>query len=298
MSPPPYRSSFAFSCFRVFAIPFLACSSIVAALDSAYSCAAELDYPVSIAVGASGVVYVADRNLPGVWRLEGERLSVLFQGSKKLRTPLAAVRCVALDSDGKLLAGDSSTRDVYRFDAAGQPRALTATADGLGQIGIPMDIAVNAEGDLLVSDLEGNRVLTIPKEGGRARVFAEVPAPRGLFYDRQRRLWVISGRRLLRLDAPAEPQVVVDDGVFQYPHTVVVRPDGKAYVCDGYARAIWEVVAGRKPRKWVSGPPLDNPVGLALAHDRLLVADSRARAVFEIDLQGKLRRREARPGNP
>ena len=109
------RPRFRFVCFL---LGVLACWSVRAG-------AAELDYPLSIAVTNSGVIYLADRNLPGVWKLEGEKLTLFFEGSRKFRTPLNAIRCLAIDQEGKLLAGDSSTRDVYRFDDAGKPVGLT-----------------------------------------------------------------------------------------------------------------------------------------------------------------------------
>lgn len=258
-------------------------------------CAAEITYPLSIAADESGTLFLADRNLPGVWRLEGDRLSLAFQGSKKIRTPLCAIRCVAVDGENRLLAGDSSTRDVYRFDESGEPRPLTDQGKGLGLVRIPMDIVVDAEGDLLISDLETHRIVKVPSEGGRVDEFASIRAPRGLFYDSQNRLWVISGRKLVRVSADGEAETVVDDGVFGYPHTVVVSGDGVAYVCDSYAKAVWRVTPGGKPEKWVSGEPLVHPVGLDLYGDKLFVADPRARAVFEIDADGNLKQRAAKP---
>ena len=255
-----------------------------------------LDYPLSIAVHRSGTIYLADRNVPGVWRLEGDRLSLFFRGSKKFRTPLGAIRCVALDREGKLLAGDSATSDVYRFDETGTPRALTAQGKPYGQIGIPIGIAVDADGNLLVSDLETHRIVKVSKEGGQVQPFAAVPAPRGLFYDSHKQLWVISGRRLVLVSAAGEQKTVVDDGVFLFPHTVVAAEDGTAYVCDGYAKAVWKIPPGGKPERWVSGSPLDNPVGMDLQQGKLFVVDPRARAVLEIDGKGSLTRRNTASG--
>ena len=73
----------------------------------------------------------------------------------------------------------------------------------------------------------------------------------------------------------------MDDGVFQFPHTVVVKPDGVAYVCDGYAKAIWRVAPGQQPEKWTSGAPLVSPVGMELHGDTLLVADPHAKAILK-----------------
>jgi sugar lactone lactonase YvrE len=261
-------------------------------LDSATG--EELEYPISVAVHESGSVYLADRNLPGVWKLDGDQLSLLFKGSKKFRTPLNAVRCVAIDASGKLLAGDSATRDIYRLADDGTPKPLTDQGEGYGMVGNPMGIAVDDEGNLLVSDLEVHRILKIPKEGGKAEEFASIQAPRGLFYDSNKQLWVISGRKLLRLNEDGNQETVVDTGVFEFPHSVVVLDDGTAYVSDGYADTIWKVAPGQKPEKWVTGEPLVNPVGLAARGKNLLVVDPAAKAVFEIDQSGKLTKRDAK----
>lgn len=274
--------------------PWLGLMALLLCVSAAEAEAEELDYPLSIAVDQSGGLFLADRNLPGVWRLEGDRLSLVFRGAKKFRTPLTAIRCVAVDREGKLLAGDSSTQEVYWFDEAGKPQPLTGQGQTLGRIGIPMDIVVDHEGNLLVSDLELHRIVKVPREGGAVEQFASVAAPRGLFYDAQRRLWVISGRKLLRFSAAGEKETIVDNGVFEFPHTVAVAADGVAYVCDGYAKAIWKVVPGGKPEKWVVGGPFVNPVGIDIWQGRLLVVDPRAKAVFEIDADGNLTRRDAK----
>ena len=45
-------------------------------------------YPIGVAVAPNSEVYVADRKLPGVWKIAGGKPSVFFQASKKFRTPL------------------------------------------------------------------------------------------------------------------------------------------------------------------------------------------------------------------
>jgi sugar lactone lactonase YvrE len=250
----------------------------------------ELQYPVSIAVRDSEVIFVADRNLPGVWKWQAGQLQVHFQGSQQFRTPLNAIRCVAVDGDGTLFAGDSATREVYRFDANGKPTPLTASGKPLGQIGIPMDIVIDAEGNLIVSDLEIHRLVKVPKNGGNVEEIATITAPRGLFYDAKQRLWVIANRKLVRISADGNQETIVEDGTFEYPHKVVVNESGTAFVCDGYAKTIWKVEPDSQPVKFISGEPLVNPVGMDLLGDKLWVVDPRAKALFEIDSQGKLSR--------
>jgi sugar lactone lactonase YvrE len=245
----------------------------------------ELVYPLSAAVHESGAIYIADRNLPGVWKLEGGQLSVYFQASKKFRTPLNAVRCVRLDKLGNLLAGDSATREVYRFDKAGQPIPLTN-----GGIGIPMDLAVDANGDLYVADLELHRIWKVPQAGGEPTKFLEIRAPRGLFVDQENRLWIVAhgDDQLFRATAAGELETVVKGRPFQFPHNVAVDNEGAAYVTDGYAQTVWKIAPGGKPAPLVQGAPLQNPVGLSWKGNSLLAVDPKAKGLFEVTKDGKL----------
>lgn len=251
--------------------------------------AAQPQYLLGIAVDEAQTVYLADRELPGVWRLADGKLSLLFQGSKKFRTPLNAVRCLAIDGDGHLLAGDSATRDVYRFGDDGQPKPLTK-----GEIGIPSCIAVNKAGDILVGDLETHRLWKVPAAGGQPALLAQVAAPRALCVDREDRLWVVSHGKdqLLRMAADGKPEVVAAGRPFEFPSAVVVDGEGTAYVCDTYAKAVWKVAPGKPPAKWLAGDPLVSPVGLAWRGADLLVADPRAKGVVQIDPAGKASRLE------
>ena len=241
-------------------------------------------YPLSIAVSGSTIM-LADRNVPGVWKLEGTQLSSYFTGSKKFRTPLNAIRCVEFDSDGKLLAGDSSTREVYRFDDEGKPVPLTD-----GGIGIAMDIAVNKAGDLYVSDLEIQRIMKVPKAGGKPEEVTQISGCRGLFVDKEDHLWVVSTteNQLFRIAPDGKSETIVEGRAFEFPHTVVVDDELTAYVCDGYAKTIWKIKRGEKPEAWIKGEPFVNPVGMAIQDDTIYVVDPRALAVFQIDREGKL----------
>jgi streptogramin lyase len=251
-------------------------------------------YPLSVAAAPTGELYVADHHLPGIWRVQDGQLSLFFLGQKTFRTPLNAIRCVAVDGQGRVLAGDSATGDVYRFDDQGQPHSLTGRERPLGPITLPYSIAVDAEGNLLVTDQgEGDqRIAKIPAEGGSVELVAEVSTPRGLCVDNQQRVWVISQRRLLRLLPDGTQETIADTGMFQFPHAVVVRDEGAAYVSDGYARTIWKIEPGQAPTAWVQGEPLKNPVGMTLWNDRLVVADPHARALFTIDWEGNVSRLE------
>ncbi len=269
------------------------CALVVAAgllggvwLGQVVSAEEGMQYPLAAAVGADGVVYVADRDLPGVWKLVDNKWSIHFQGSKKFRTPLNAVRCLAIDPQGKLLAGDSATHEIYRFDDAGQPQPLTK-----GNVGVPMALAVAKDGTIYASDLEIQRIVKIPAEGGEPGEFAELAATRGLALDAEGRLIAVCHGKnaVIRFSVDGkERDVLVEGRPFQFSHHVVLGPKGEAYIADGYAKTIWKVEGKAAPVAFVAGEPLRNPVGLAWQGVELLIVDPHAKAVFRRTADSKL----------
>jgi len=246
---------------------------------------ARMLYPVDVAAAADGTLYVADTHLPGIWKITEGKLSVYYKAAKQFRAPLHAVRCLAIDPQGNLLAGDSATREVYRFSADGKPHALTG-----GKIGTPMGIAVRASGEILVSDLELHTLWKVPAAGGAPTKLCALESPIGICLDNQDRLWVVSRipPLLRRVSADGKKvDTVLPGRPFDFPHDVVVDAKAVAYVTDGYGKAVWRVADGKKPEKLIEGKPLVNPVGITLQNDQIIVSDSRAAAVFKISPDGK-----------
>ena len=273
--------------------------TLIAVVLNGHSHSAEPPHPISIAVTDSQKIFLADRRLPGVWLWTDRQVKIFYRAQRQFNTPLNAVRCVALDRSGRLLVGDSATREIYRFDEQGKPHPLTQGKRSpgdegfvLGRIGMPMDIAVNSSGVLYVSDLEIGRVLKIPASGGEPEVVARIAGCRGLFVDGNDCLWVVSttANQLYRIPPDGPPEIVVHGRPFKLPHTVAVDPAGVAYVCDSYAKAIWRIVAKDPPQLWCQDPALVQPTGIDIAQGTLYVADPGAKTIFEIDSSGRLKR--------
>lgn len=261
---------------------------------AAGACAAEMEYPLAVAAAENGPIYIADRNLPGVWKVADGKLELLFQASKKFRTPLNAVRCLAVDAQGRLYAGDSATREVYRFNAQNQPEPLAKAG-----VGIAMAIAFDKEGNLVVADLEfPGRVVTIPSAGGEPVELAQIQAPRGLAVDGEGRIWVVThgkDRQVVRIAADGTVETVVAGRPFGFPQSIALDGQGNAYIADGYGKAVWKVGANGKPSKLTEGGPLSHPDCVVLQKDRLLVIDPHAKKIdpaakglFSLTLDGQL----------
>lgn len=255
-------------------------------------------YVLDAAVGADGTYFVADRKLPGIWKLKDGTNSALVKAAKQFRTPLNAVRCVTVAADGKLYAGDTATREIYLVSETGEAKPLTN-----GTIGIPMAIAIAGE-TIYANDLELQRIWKFPAAGlpitQQPTEFAVIAGCRGLYVDDKGFIWALSSLKpqLRKYSGDGKFEVVVDDLVFEFPHQVTVTPDGTAYVTDGYAKAIWKIPPGGKPEKWVSGEPFVNPIGIRQQGDKLIICDSRANALFQVGPDKQITKIFGGPPNP
>lgn len=245
---------------------------------------ADLQYPLDVAVSPEGTIYIADRKLPGVWSFRDGKLSKYFEGSKTYRTPLNAVRCVAVGPDGALYAGDSATREVYRFDTERKPVPLTN-----GSIGIPSDILVE-EDQIIVADLELQRIWSFPRTGGEPRELAVIAGVRGLARGDDGTLYCVTTLEdpVRKIEADGQLSVVIKDRPFDLPHHAVFKA-GSLFVPDNYAITIWKapVDGSGPPVPLTKGPPLNRPVGICLEGDHFLIADPHARDIFRVTAEGQ-----------
>ncbi len=272
-----------FSLLRKFGLVLAIAVASVLSFCGAPARAQEMQYPLAVVQTANQVTYVADRNLPGIWKIEGGQASVYFQGSKKFRTPLNAVRCLALDAQGTLYAGDTSTREIYKFDAEGKPQPMTK-----GYIGIPMGIVIDSKGNLFVADLERQCIFQVTA-AGEVSEFVKIQGPRGIAIDKQDRLWVLTntGDSLVRFSPDKTKEVLVAGTPFQFTNQIVVDDAFNAYFCDGYAHAVVMLAPGGQPKNLATGEPLNHPVGITLVGKQIMVADPHAKSIFSLSTEGE-----------
>lgn len=244
---------------------------------------AQIRYPLNLAVDQQGRMSTVDLDLPGVWRIveKGQPTQLFFRGPGQLRQPMNRPRSIAALADGSVVVGDSGSRNVYRIAAA--ETELIGLAEG--GIGIPMCIAVAPdEKTLFVGDAETRMVFRLPMQGGLPQKFAQVNA-RGLSFADDGILWAVT---------PDDAAIVVirPDGAvtkllqgrpFRYPGGIT-HLAGKAFVTDGYGRAIWRVNTSGEAKLWYQGTPLKHPVGIAThGETHFVVADPHQRELFLFD---------------
>ncbi|MBM4004396.1 MAG: hypothetical protein FJ295_14130 [Planctomycetes bacterium] len=258
-------------------------STLIAPIASAN--AVDAIYPIAVACQAEGPIYIADLNLPGILKLEGNELSVHYQASKQFRSPLNRVRCLTLDHQQRVWAGCTAARNLFQVPSSGE---LTPISEEL--IEMPMSVVATEAGDFFVADLELRCIWKV-RPGAKPEKFADVPPPRGIALDKSNRLWVVSqaGDQVIRLSPDGKNRESVVKGTpFTFPHQIAVNSNETAFVTDGYDRTVWKIDLAKDPVKYAQGQPLDNPVGIALRGDNLLVADPRAKSLIQVDSNGMM----------
>ncbi|MFL2869579.1 MAG: hypothetical protein ACJZ8O_02425 [Pirellulaceae bacterium] len=257
-------------------IYFVFFSGVLAAQDNS----AELVYPVAIA-GSDATVYIADRRLPGVLAITDGNVSALYKGSKKVGTPLNAVRCIATTDDGSVLVGDSATRAVYRLDDQGSLSVVTK-----GLIGIPSGIAVLEDGTIIVTDLESGGVWKVSDDGTADR-FADVPGATGVTIQAGNIMVLSRGTNpIVKVSLDGNTLPVVTGRPFGLPLGIATRDDQTLLVADGFEKTIWSVKSDGTFEKVAGGKPFVHPVGISTGGGKTLVVDSRAKSIFEIQSDG------------
>lgn len=257
-----------------------------AALTAPPAGAAQLEYPVDVAVAASGDIFVADLEAAALLRWTGSGYAVVVAGDGLPRTPLFGIRHIAPEPGGGIVASDPATMALYRISEAG---AVERVPDDERFV-TPWGVALGANGGVLVVDRVTQRLRRVHRGG--VEDLAEIAAPRAILPGPDGELHVLTDRNILRMDGDSG-HPLIQSPPFEFPHDFVRAPDGGFFVTDGYARCIWRVSAEGRVSVLARGEPLVSPQGLAVApNGDLLVADAHARSVFRVSLSGEVRNLE------
>lgn len=245
--------------------------------------AAQLRYPIDVAVHEDSI-YVVDRTLPGVQKISPDgQLSVVFEASKKFRTPLNGARSIVVAPDGGLIVGDSATRQLYRL-TGDQPEAILTSKTG---IGVPYAMAYDQQGNLFVADLEPpGRIYRVPVGKTEPEVFAVQPGVRGLTIDAEGNLITVTGlaEALLKFSPMGKRTVILGNRPFRFPNAVVAK-GSDLFVSDSYGKCIWKINSAGEASKFCESG-LTYPGGMTVHGDNLLVTDAKVGKIMSISPDG------------
>ena len=268
--------------------------------------AGQLSQPAGVAVDAQGNLYVADSLNHRVQKYgpDGHYLAAtgnLGAEQGQFSEPWA----VAVDAEGNVYVADTWNHRIQKFDADvnfvtawGQP-ATDLTKPGKFDFFGPRDIAIDANGDLLMTDTGNKRVLKFSPDGEHLATYGrggsgpgEFEEPVGIAVGPGGHIYVADAwnRRIQRFDADftylgeIEVESWGSQGVTDKPY-IAVLPDGRVLATDpangrvlvfdaeGSLLATWELPGGR-------------PVGIALTADgQVYVSDGAASQVRKVPLE-------------
>lgn len=237
-----------------------------------------LKYPLALTARGKDV-FIADLELPGIFKFDGKHLSAFHIGSSRIRGELNRPRCVALHPEGGLLVGDSATNEIYHVKSEGlAPKAITN-----GLAGTPMCLALDSTGEtIFFGDAESRSILKVPTVGGTPELLSEFNA-RGLCFDDQHRLWALGTDKVCTISLSTGRLLpVLESAPFEYPNCIFFWK-GAVLVTDGYKNAIWKVDDTGACSIWFEGAPIRLPVGIIGSDEYgVLLADPKSRSVFSI----------------
>lgn len=246
----------------------------------------QIGYPVAMSADAEGNLFLADRNLPGIWKVTSQGPQVYWKGAKQLRMPGNAPRCIAIAPNGDVFLGDSATREVYRIGSdKAEPLPLTG-----GKVGVPIALQFWKEGMLVIADLELNRLVEVDlsqKEPAKSlREVASISAPRAMTITNEGNLLVLTqGIDLVvgvASDGSVKPWIAgqpLPKSSLPLGIASATSSEGKQVVriADSYQHLIWELQPDAAPKQWISDPALAHPSALVQKGEILWILDPRSK---------------------
>ena len=250
-------------------------------------------YPRALAIAPDGCVFVVDKTA----RIQRFSAAGSFETSWQMpQWEAGKPTGLTADARGRVLVADTHYHRVMVFDRDGKELArFGSNGRELGQFIFPTHVAVDADGDVYVSEYgENDRITRFGPDfkpgfafGGPDAGEASLKRPQSIAFDADGTLWVADachhricrfsreGKMLSTFGSPGR-----DHGQLQYPYDLAVCPDGTLLVAEfGNNRVQRFDRQGRSLDVW--GDPgrqpgqLAYPWGVALGRDRrVYVLDS------------------------
>lgn len=249
-------------------------------------------YPRSIAIALNGKMFVNDRT-GRIQRFgaDGQFEKSWFTPDHKNGMPVGL--CAA--PDNRLFVADTHYSRILIYDQDGHLlQTFGEPGTGPGQLGLPTDLAIDADGNLYISQMiEINRISKFDKNfiflmdfGGPDAGEASLNRPTGLTIDHQNTLWVADAihDRLVRFSLDGKLLATFGTtgkkpGQFRYPYDTALLPDDSLVVAEfGNSRLQQIDKQGKCLRTWGGwGDKLGQvaaPWGVGTAGDKVYAVDS------------------------
>lgn len=302
---------------------------------------AKLDTPSGLAIDSSGTIYVADSHNNRIRKiaLDGTVTTIAGSGDTGSVDGVGSAASfngptgVAVDGAGSVYVADYYGNRVRKIAPDGRVTTLAGSgvdgfADGSGDVARfsgPADVAVDADGDVLVADFNNNRIRRVTADGsvttvaGTAKGFrdgsmavAQLAEPGAIAVDHTGRIYVADSAnnriRRIGLDglvaslAGSAANGLVDGpgatAQFSNPGGIAVDVAGSVYVADSINNCIRRIapdgsvttVAGTAEAGFSDGSGVEarfsQPLGMAIDADgNLYIADSQNNRIRKLSLK-------------
>lgn len=253
----------------------------------------EFNYPRAAALGPDGLIYIVDK----AGRIQAFNQAGQFQRDWRMPAIDAGKPTgLGIGPDGTVYAADTHYSRVTWFSPTGEIRgSFGSFGEAPGQFRLPTDVAVNAAGEIYVSEYGGNdRISKFTREwqfiasfGGRDAGPAQMERPQCVRVAPDQSIWTCDSchHRVCHFSAGGEllgsfGKEGNGPGEFSFPYNVDLLSDGSLVVCEyGNNRVQHFDAGGRFLGQW--GTPgrepgqLAYPWALVVAdQDRVFIVDS------------------------
>jgi DNA-binding beta-propeller fold protein YncE len=224
----------------------------------------DFSYPRAISTARDGRVFVVDKN----GRVQRFSADGHFEAGWKMpQTERGKPVGLTVHPDGRLFIADTHYSRVSILDRDGKLlQTFGKEGTGAGEMFLPTDVAVDANGFVYVSEYQGNDRITkwspsleyISALGEEPINDARLRRPAGLDIDSEQTLWIADAcnHRIVRITLDGE--VLSTFGTFgsapgelRYPYDICVAPDDTILVCEYEGNRLqWFSKDGTSLRTW------------------------------------------------